>query len=55
MELVRALTLDPVPGEKRHHFREREGHSFQVKKAGGYNVNMAGKTDITQVGLGIPH
>lgn len=53
MELVRALTLDPVPGENRHLFMETEGHSFQVKT--GYNVNRAGKTDITQVGLGIPH
>lgn len=38
MKLVRASMLDPVAGENKHHFREREGNSFQVKKAGGYNV-----------------
>lgn len=39
MELVRALSFDPVPREKRHHFAEREGHSFQAKDIGSYNAS----------------
>lgn len=55
VELVRTLTHDPVPREKRHHFRENEGHSFQVKDTGGYNANWARKTGITPAGLEILH
>lgn len=55
MELIRALSLDPVPRNKRYHFRESEGHSLQVKDTGSYSAIRAGKTDITQAGLEIPH
>lgn len=55
MELIRALSLDPLPRNKRHHFQESEGHSFQVKDTGGYRANGAGKTDVTQAELEIPH
>lgn len=39
MELVGALSLDPLSEEKRHHLGEREGHSFQANDTGGFNVN----------------
>ena len=43
MELVRALSFDLVPREKRHHFGEREGYSFQAKDVGGYNASRQGR------------